>query len=535
MPERYPAKQAAMDYIDANEQRLSDFDMEIWSHHEPAWREYRSAKAYVDFLRDDGWEVEVGSGEMPTAFCATFENGDGPVIGGYAEYDAVPGNSQQAVPYQAPREGMHPWAAGHTDPHSMLGVSGLTGFLAAKDAMIKHNIPGTLTFFGEPAEKVCGSKPVHAAKGYYDGFDAFIAYHPHPNNTAAWETHCGSYWSVIVTFECKEPEKWIDPGLIPSFHSTHASARPPGAIDALCLMYTQTKYSKEAMFPKTGTWTLNEFILAGGDATSDNLPPRFSQIQYSWRSPDLNIQEQIYRVIEQNAKHIAAMTQCEASVRWVTKTRVGLANLALTDLTWRNLEQVGSPTYSEEGLNFAREIQKNLGLEPMENPLPDDNTRLLNPRDYEARTRNLLPEWQKNFTSDDYVEYCWHAPTVRLFTARPSLKAPDSGYAYPAWCRNAMGGVPALIDPGMFVAGRTIAGTIMDLLTNEDELQKCKREFEERTGGGIGGSKWVPPQLEKDFVPPVDLRWPEYIQTVRGEEWWIPTPDPRAGMGTPVK
>jgi hypothetical protein len=28
-------------------------------------------------------------------------------------------------------------------------------------------------------------------------------------------------------------------------------------------------------------------ILAAGDATSDNLPPRWSQIQYSWRSPTL--------------------------------------------------------------------------------------------------------------------------------------------------------------------------------------------------------------------------------------------------------
>jgi aminobenzoyl-glutamate utilization protein B len=534
MTQRYPAKQAAMDYIDENQQRLSDFDMEIWNYHEPAWREYKSAKAYCDLLRDDGWEVEEGSGDMPTAFVATFENGNGPVVGGYAEYDAVPGNSQQAVPYRAPREGVHPWAAGHTDPHSMLGVGALSGFLAAKDAMQKHNVAGTLKFFGEPAEKVCGSKPAHAAKGYYDGFDAFIAYHPHGNNTAVWETHCGSYWSVVVTFECKEPEKWIDPALMPEGSSAHAVARAPGAIDALCLMYTTTKYSKEAMFPHTGTWTLNEFVLAGGDATSDNLPPRFSQIQYSWRSPSLNIQERIYQVIERNARQVAELTQCEASVRWVTKTRVGLANNALADLTYRNLEQVGPPVYIEEALDFAREIQRNLGLEPMDTPLSVGCDELLSPQDYEARVQRLLPDWQTNFTSDDYVEYCWHAPTVRLLTGRPSLRPPESGYAYPAWCRNAMGGVPALIDPGMFVAGKSIAGTVLDLVTNEDELKKCQAEFNERTGGGVGGSKWVEPLLPNDFVPPVDLRWPEYIQTVRGEEWWIPTPDPAAGMGVRV-
>ena len=89
-------------------------------------------------------------------------------------------------------------------------------------------------------------------------------------------------------------------------------------------MYTTTKYTKEAMFPHTGTWTLNEFILAAGDATSDNLPPRFSQIQYSWRAPTLGIQEQIsacWRTTPGTPRPSpAARRRCE----WVTKTRVGL-------------------------------------------------------------------------------------------------------------------------------------------------------------------------------------------------------------------
>ena len=130
------AKRFAHDWIDQNRERLSDFDLEIWRYAEPAWREYRSAKAYVDLLRDEGFDVEEGSGEMPTAFLATWGT-RGPVIGSYAEYDAVPGNSQQPVPYQAPREGLHPYAAGHTDPHSMLGVGALAGFLATKAAMEK--------------------------------------------------------------------------------------------------------------------------------------------------------------------------------------------------------------------------------------------------------------------------------------------------------------------------------------------------------------------------------------------------------------
>ena len=52
--------------------------------------------------------------------------------------------------------------------------------------------------------------------------------------------------------------------------------------------------------------------------------------------------------------------------------------------------------------------------------------------------------------------------------------------------------------------------------------------------GGVGGTKWMAPLLPKDFPPPVDLRWPEYIQTARGEEWWIPTPATGSGAGEPL-
>jgi aminobenzoyl-glutamate utilization protein B len=85
-----------------------------------------------------------------------------------------------------------------------------------------------------------------------------------------------------------------------------------------------------------------------------------------------------------------------------------------------------------------------------------------------------------------------------------------------------MGGIPCLIDPAIFVAGKTIGASLVELLTEPSVLRKAQDEFKERTGGGIRGAKWVAPLLPPDFPPPVDLRWPEYITTVRGTEWWIP-------------
>jgi aminobenzoyl-glutamate utilization protein B len=297
------------------------------------------------------------------------------------------------------------------------------------------------------------------------------------------------------------------------------------------LMYTNTKYTKEAMFPHTGTWTLNEFVMVGGDATSDNLPPRISQIQYSWRAPTLGIAEQISRVLENNARQAAGVARCRASVRWVTRTRVGLTNHAMADLAYRNLELVGPPRLGEEAREFGRDIQKHLGIDPMENPFNEGCERLTSPQDHEAQIRSLLPAWQQNFTSDDYVDYTWHAPTVRVYTGRPSLKPPAPNVEYPAWTFNALGGLPAAVDPGMFVAGKAMAGTLVDLLTQPGELERARDEFNERTGGGVGGSAWVAPLLPSDFVPPVDLRWPEYVQTARGSEWWIPTPHAEAMFG----
>ncbi|MES1150373.1 MAG: amidohydrolase, partial [Dongia sp.] len=145
------AKRAAFDWVEQNRKPLSEWNQVIWHYAEPALREYKSAAWYVHRLQQEGFTVEAGSGGMPTAFSATFEHGDGPVIAAYAEYDAVPGNCQMAEPRKGPRKGLSKYAAGHTDPHSALGIGALGGALAAKAAMQRFNIKGTLRFFGECA------------------------------------------------------------------------------------------------------------------------------------------------------------------------------------------------------------------------------------------------------------------------------------------------------------------------------------------------------------------------------------------------
>jgi aminobenzoyl-glutamate utilization protein B len=367
---------------------------------------------------------------------------------------------------------------------------------------------------------------VHAAHGYYDDLDAAVSFHPAYfrtySNTTVLDTHCGSYWSKIYTFECPHPETWSAMGARAESANPHTSARAPGAIDAVCLMYTTSKYTKEAMLPHTGTWTINEAILAAGQATADNLAPNFAQIQYASRAPTLAMQERIFSILDNNAEHVAAMTNCKLRKGWVTKTRPGLPNHVMAHLCYDNLALVGPPAWGAAARKFGREIQKNLGFKPMSDPLLREMAQLSTPEDAEATLRLELPAWQLNYTSDDYTDYTWHCPTVRLMIGRATLRSPKPGYQYPLWVWNALGGFPATIDPTVLCAARTIGTTMLDLFTRPDQLKAARKEFRERTGGGIGGKKWVAPLLPRNFKAPIHYRWPEYVTTARGSEWWIP-------------
>jgi aminobenzoyl-glutamate utilization protein B len=92
------------------------------------------------------------------------------------------------------------------------------------------------------------------------------------------------------------------------------------------------------------------------------------------------------------------------------------------------------------------------------------------------------------------------------------------------WVDCAQSGMPSMIDPAIFAAAKTIGTSMIELLTDPSVLKQAQDEFEERTGGGIGGSKWVAPLLPPDHKAPVDLKWPEYVTTERGRDWYIPKP-----------
>lgn len=480
-------QQRALDAVDAMQPDMSTFHQEIFSYAEPAWREYRSAAAYVRMLRDEGFE---------------------------------PGYSQETVPYRKPREEFHPWAPGFTDAHSALGVGAATGAIALKRALECSGGGGRIRLFGEPAEKVCGSKAVHAAKGYYDDLDFAIAYHPLVQNAANGELQGCLYWGVVFTFECTDATPWLDSDpLEGSGLSAHNSVRSPGAVDALGLMLTAVKYSKENMFPRTGLWSLNEVVLGAGNATADNLAPRVTQIQFSWRSPLMGIQEQILSILKRCAKHVGGLSNTEVSMRWVTRIRPGLANMVLSHLVHETLTDVGVPTWGEEAYDFARQLEQSIGGEPSQDPFRESLYRIVTPEERDIAARKTLPPWQDCTGADDYSEYTWHTPTVRFYTAKPLLKAAGEDMFH--WANNAMNGLAAAIDPTWVYAGKVIAVAALALLDDPELLGSARAEFHQRRAAGP--VEYRTPLLPADFEPPIDLPWPEYHTTARGYEWVLPT------------
>ncbi|WP_458791020.1 zinc-binding metallopeptidase family protein [Yoonia sp. MH D7] len=504
----------AINHVIENAQFLSDGCATIFDYAEPAWREYKSAAWYVARLREAGFEVEEGSAGMPTAFCARWSNGDGPIVGMYAEYDAVPANCQAASTKQEPRAGLGAHAAGHTDPHSALGMAGLGGLLATKAAMEKHDIKGGLQFTGEPAEKVRASKPIHAAAGYYDGLAGMLSFHPFYMlpmcNTVRWDTHCGAAYSMIYQFTCTSPETWgaSDGTPIPQSHS---DVRAPGANDALIQMYQAGRMLRDSMLSHQGGWSISESIISTGQATADNLPASLAEIQYMMRVPTVEMAERVTAALDRNAEAIAAMTGCEVTRHWVCKSRPGLANHAMARMVWDGIQDVGAPVWDKSAKDIMREVQVSCGVDPMDDPILPACETLIAPQDAEAILRRDLAPSQINSTSDDYTDMSWQCPTARFYMARPALQ----GGPYPAWAMNALGGIPATIDPMVQAAAKVLAVSALRLLEDKEAREAAMEEFHRRKDIFD-----IPPLC--DYAPPLDFAWPEYVETARGRDWHIP-------------
>ena len=116
--------------IEEKQELITNLSDQIFNHAELGFHEYKTAALYEKVLKEEGFQVEMDLGGMPTAFKATFGSGK-PVIGLLAEYDALPELSQVGgCTERKPRPDENP--DGHGCGHNLLGAGTFAAALAMK-------------------------------------------------------------------------------------------------------------------------------------------------------------------------------------------------------------------------------------------------------------------------------------------------------------------------------------------------------------------------------------------------------------------
>ena len=142
-------RQTLMADLEAQQPRLGTVALSLWDWAEVGYQEVKSSALLQDTLREAGFRVTAGVGEMPTAFVAEYGEG-GPVLGILAEFDALPGITQTASPERMLRQDRQ---AGHACGHHLFGTGSVGAAIALKNLMAEQGLPGRLRVYGTPAEE----------------------------------------------------------------------------------------------------------------------------------------------------------------------------------------------------------------------------------------------------------------------------------------------------------------------------------------------------------------------------------------------
>lgn len=170
--------------VEAEAERTHRVAQQLWDWAELGYLEERSSALMVEELTAEGFTIEGGIAEIPTAFVAEWGEG-GPVIAILAEMDALPGINQSAKPTRDPIEGK---GAGHACGHNLFGAGSLTAAIAVKNWLEATGTPGRIRLYGTPAEEGGSGKVYMTRAGMFDDVDIAIHWHADDENSAAART-----------------------------------------------------------------------------------------------------------------------------------------------------------------------------------------------------------------------------------------------------------------------------------------------------------------------------------------------------------
>lgn len=432
---------------------------DIWSYAEMGFLETQSTERLQGVLRDAGFTVKTGVSEMPTAFVATYGSG-GPVIGILAEFDALPGLSQDSLP---DRKILHEGDPGHACGHHLFGTASVAAAVTLKEWLIKSKKPGTIKLFGTPAEEGGAAKVYMVRDGLFDDVDAVLHWHPSSANDAS-PSSCLAIKQTIFRFYGR---------------SAHASAAPHAgrsALDGLEAMNYMVNLMREHV-PQEAR--IHYVINKGGLAA--NVVPDYAEAEYMVRHPDARMVEEIWSRIVKAAEGAASGTETTMKYEVISGSYNLVPNESLAQIMYNNLKIVGGVMYTPEEVAFGKQIQGTLTTKYP----PLESAAQVQP----FKTGGFFP------ASTDVGDITWVVPTAGLGTATwvPGVPAHS-------WQAVATGGM-SIGYKAMNNAAKIIAMTGIDIFNNPSVLVKAKKELNNYTGPDFEYKSMI-----GDRKPPLDFR-----------------------------
>jgi amidohydrolase len=310
MPDRNHLKQTANSDIDRQRKDLIDLSLRIHANPEIAFQEHESSAALAALLEANGFAVERGICELPTAFRASAGAGE-PRVAFLAEYDALPG-------------------VGHGCGHNIIGTASCAAGIALKPLL--EGTGGTLLVIGTPAEEAAGGKVYMAARGAFDGLECALMVHPGNRNTA-----------VAFALACLELDVEFQG------RAAHAAARPEAGVNALDAMVAAFVNIGLVRQQIRDSARIHGIITDGGLAV--NVIPHRTAAQLLIRSEDDEYMDEVLKPkVLACFQGAAAATGCELKYRWGEESRYKAmrTNRALAEAYRTNVEALGRKVVEQE-------------------------------------------------------------------------------------------------------------------------------------------------------------------------------------------
>lgn len=465
--------------VDGRKNEYTDLSDAIWGYAEPRFQEFESSKVQQEYLRSRGFSIRADLAGEETAFIAEYGHGK-PVLAFLGEFDALSSLQQEAdITSRCLIEGK---ANGHGCGHHLLGTASVAAVDALKTYMEEKNLPGTIRYYGCPAEENAGGKAYLVRDGFFSDCDAAITWHPSDTNKTMGADRFLANFRVFFTFH----------GI-----SSHAAGAPElgrSALDAVEIMDIGVNYMREHMIDAARV----HGAITNSGGIAPNVIPSEAQILYAIRAPKVTQVKKLYERMCDIAKGAALITGTTVDIKQVAAYSNVIKNETLEEIMDENLRHFVPIGYTEEELAYAKKFKEATteldkeGLKDMISAIGEKSKR------QELLDMPLLDfVLDRRFTfggggSTDVGDVSWVVPTGQV-----NVNCYAAGTALHSWQAVAQGKA-TIAHKGMLTAAKVMACTGAELLMNPELLSRAHRDWIEELDG-----ETYPNPLPEDVKPAI--------------------------------